>query len=71
MHFLSETRVGILMVEDLENVLDILSRPDNFQLKKIQPDLNVKTKETLDDKQNPDLIFRLVWSVWDWDQFFV
>ena len=37
------------MVEDLENVLDILLRPDNFQLKKIQPDSNVKTKETLDD----------------------
>ena len=38
------------MVEDLENVLDILLQPDNFQLKKIQHDLNVKTREILDDK---------------------
>ena len=51
MHFLSETQVGILMVEDLENVLDILLRPDNFQLKKIEPDLTVKPIETLDDKR--------------------
>ena len=66
MHFLSETQVGILMVEDLENVLDILLRPDNFQLKKIEPDLNVKTMETLEDKKNfQDLIFhaKWVWSV--------
>ena len=63
MHFLSETQVGILMVEDLENVLDILLRPDNFQLKKIEPDLNVKTMETLEDKKNfQDLIFH-AWSV--------
>ena len=54
------------MVEDLENVLDILLRPDNFQLKKIEPDLNVKTMETLEDKKNfQDLIFhaKWVWSV--------
>ena len=39
------------MVEDLENVLDILLRADNFQLKKIEPDLTVKPTETLDDKR--------------------
>ena len=51
------------MVEDLENVLDILLRPDNFQLKKIEPDLNVKTMEALEDKKNfQDLIFH-AWSV--------
>ena len=53
------------MVEDLENVLDILLRPDNFQLKKIEPDLNVKTMETLEEKKE---LSRLdlscqVWSV--------
>ena len=37
------------MVEDLGNVLDIL-RSDNFQLNKIEHDLNVKTVEILDDK---------------------